>query len=172
MISYLCLPTQGAKIWLHADACVGGTYLLNEELSKQYVSGSELTDSLCWNPHKLLGAPLQATLLVYRYPSLTIWAEWKPGQVTNSILFCWLFKKQGSVEKSAFSTYAQSRFASVVFDGVLRHPFLNGTPATCKCPCWSDTCSRFLKRVAVTSSECMIFKTHSFRFLDCSESHY
>jgi len=57
---------EGAKIWLHADACVGGTYLLNEELSKQYVSGSELTDSLCWNPHKLLGAPLQATLLVYR----------------------------------------------------------------------------------------------------------
>ena len=33
--------------------------------------------------------------------------------------------------------------------------------------------SRFLKRVAVTSSACvLIFKTHSFRFLHCSESHY
>ena len=33
--------------------------------------------------------------------------------------------------------------------------------------------SRFLKRVTVTSSACvLIFKTHSFRFLHCSESHY
>ena len=33
--------------------------------------------------------------------------------------------------------------------------------------------SRFLKRVTVTSSACvLIFKTHSFCFLHCSESHY
>ena len=33
--------------------------------------------------------------------------------------------------------------------------------------------SRFLKRVAVKSSACvLIFKTYSFRFLHCSESHF
>merc|ERR1711974_458125 len=54
------------NIWLHADAAWGGAYLLSKRLKSEYVSGSELTDSWAWNPHKMLGAPLQASLFVYR----------------------------------------------------------------------------------------------------------
>ena len=41
------------------------------------------------------------------------------GLVTNSILFCLLFTIEDRCRESAFSTNAQSRFASVVVDGVL-----------------------------------------------------
>ena len=41
----------------------------------------------------------------------------RSGHYFNSIPFT--FQNQGSVVKSVFSTYAQSRFASVVVDGVL-----------------------------------------------------
>ena len=41
----------------------------------------------------------------------------RSGHLLNSILLT--FQNQGSVSKSAFSTNAQSRFASVVVDGVL-----------------------------------------------------
>ena len=44
------------------------------------------------------------------------------GLVTNSILLT--FQNQGSMQKSAFSTNAQSRFASVLFDRVLGPPRL------------------------------------------------
>merc|ERR1719244_1952248 len=57
---------QEENIWLHADAAWGGAYLLSKRLKSEYVSGSELTDSWAWNPHKMLGAPLQASLFVYR----------------------------------------------------------------------------------------------------------
>ena len=42
-----------------------------------------------------------------------------PGLVTNSIIFCWLFKIKDQCRKSAFSTNTQSRLASIVVDGVL-----------------------------------------------------
>ena len=41
----------------------------------------------------------------------------------------------GTKKKSAFSTNAQSRFASVVLDGVLRPPRLSWH--TLRCPCFS-----------------------------------
>ena len=40
-------------------------------------------------------------------------------QVTNSILFCYLYTIRGQCRKSALSVNAQSRFASVVLGGVL-----------------------------------------------------
>ena len=46
------------------------------------------------------------------------------GLVTNSILFSWLFTAKNRCKKSAFSTNAQSRFVSVVIDGVLGPPRL------------------------------------------------
>ena len=41
------------------------------------------------------------------------------GLVTNSIIFCCLLTIKDRCKKSAFSTNTQSRFASVVVDGVL-----------------------------------------------------
>ena len=50
------------------------------------------------------------------------------GPVTNAIIFCRLLKNKGSVKTSAFSTNAQSRFGSVVLDGVLGEPRLARHP--------------------------------------------
>jgi len=52
-------------IWLHGDAAWGGAYLLSPKLKAEFMSGSHLSDSFAWNPHKMLGAPLQASILVY-----------------------------------------------------------------------------------------------------------
>ena len=68
-------------------------------------------------------------------PVTRFWLSFSTGLVTNSILFCMTFHNQGSVSKSAFSTNAQSRFASVVVDGVVGPPRL--TQHTCRCPCIS-----------------------------------
>ena len=40
------------------------------------------------------------------------------GLVTNTIIFCGLFMIKDQRKKSVFSTNSQSRFASVVLDGV------------------------------------------------------
>ena len=54
----------------------------------------------------------------------------RPSQVTNSIMLCWLFtiKDRGENVIPTFNT--QSRFASAVFDKVLRPLRLAGTPTS------------------------------------------
>ncbi|XP_012252740.2 cysteine sulfinic acid decarboxylase [Athalia rosae] len=52
-------------LWFHVDACLGGTLLLSEEYRK-LLTGVELSDSVSWNPHKLLGAPLQCSLFLVK----------------------------------------------------------------------------------------------------------
>ena len=53
-----------AKIWLHGDGAWGGAYAFSPILKSQYMSGSHLLDSMAWNPHKMLGAPLQGSLFL------------------------------------------------------------------------------------------------------------
>ena len=57
------------------------------------------------------------------------------GLVTNSIIYFWLFTIKDQCAKSAFLTNAQSRFASVVVEGVLGPPRL--ARLTWRCPCIS-----------------------------------
>ena len=68
-------------------------------------------------------------------PCWPAWGWTRPGLVTNSILFCWLFKIKDRCKKSAYSTNAQSRFASVVVDGILGPSRLERH--TWRCPCIS-----------------------------------
>ena len=84
---YFCAFTtqQAENIWLHADAAWGGSYLLCPELKSEYLPGSHLTDSWAWNPHKMLGAALQASLLVCRHPGLL--------HQTNSASASYLFQQ-------------------------------------------------------------------------------
>ncbi|KAI7969652.1 hypothetical protein EIK77_000899 [Talaromyces pinophilus] len=42
--------------WFHIDGCFGGAAIFSEKL-KYKLDGSELTDSIAFNPHKLLGVP-------------------------------------------------------------------------------------------------------------------
>ncbi|KDR13120.1 hypothetical protein L798_13050, partial [Zootermopsis nevadensis] len=54
---------QQYGLWLHVDACWGGTLML----SKKYchcLKGLDRVDSVAWNPHKMLGAPLQCAMFL------------------------------------------------------------------------------------------------------------
>ena len=59
-----------AKVWLHVDACWGGSVILNSELKRTWMEGLEFVDSLAWNPHKMIGAPLQSNVFVAQKPGL------------------------------------------------------------------------------------------------------
>ncbi|KAJ0172181.1 hypothetical protein K1T71_012154 [Dendrolimus kikuchii] len=60
---------QKYKIWLHVDACWGGSLILSETY-RQKLSGVERADSMSWNPHKMAGAPLQCSIFLVREKNL------------------------------------------------------------------------------------------------------
>ncbi|KOC59160.1 Glutamate decarboxylase 1 [Habropoda laboriosa] len=53
------------NLWLHVDACLGGTLLLSERY-RDRLRGIELSNSVAWNPHKMLGVPLQCSLFLVK----------------------------------------------------------------------------------------------------------
>jgi glutamate/tyrosine decarboxylase-like PLP-dependent enzyme len=55
------------NIWLHLDAALGDTFWMNDKL-KSRIGNYENVDSICWDPHKALVVPLQATLFLCRHP--------------------------------------------------------------------------------------------------------
>jgi len=57
------------KVWLHVDACWGGSAILSRKL-KHLMNGSEKVDSIAWNPHKMVGAPLQTSPFIVRHKGL------------------------------------------------------------------------------------------------------
>ncbi|KAG7200793.1 hypothetical protein KM043_003166 [Ampulex compressa] len=56
---------QEEDIWLHVDACLGGTLLLSTKY-KGRLKGIDLSNSTSWNPHKMLGAPFQCSLFLVK----------------------------------------------------------------------------------------------------------
>ena len=48
------------KVWMHVDGCWGAAALLSPD-HRHLMKGCELSDSLAWNPHKLMGLPLQCS---------------------------------------------------------------------------------------------------------------
>jgi len=57
------------KVWLHVDACWGGSAILSPKW-EFLMKGVEHVDSLAWNPHKMIGAPLQSNIFVTQKPGL------------------------------------------------------------------------------------------------------
>jgi len=57
------------RVWLHVDACWGGSVILSRQL-KHLMKGSEKVDSIAWNPHKMVGAPLQTSPFIVRHKGL------------------------------------------------------------------------------------------------------
>ena len=57
------------KVWLHVDACWGGSVVFSSKL-KHLMRGSHLVDSIAWNPHKMVGAPLQTSPFIVRHRGL------------------------------------------------------------------------------------------------------
>lgn len=52
-------------VWLHVDGAFGGSVLLSSQY-KHLAAGSELADSMTWDPHKLMGVPLISSVLLCR----------------------------------------------------------------------------------------------------------
>ncbi|XP_055643248.1 acidic amino acid decarboxylase GADL1 isoform X2 [Toxorhynchites rutilus septentrionalis] len=57
------------KLWMHVDACLGGTAILSEKYA-HLIDGVARADSLAWNPHKTLGAPLQCSIFLLKSKEL------------------------------------------------------------------------------------------------------
>jgi len=51
-------------IWLHCDAAWGGSFIFSDKLREKWLGGIERCDSIAWNAHKMLGAPLQCSIFI------------------------------------------------------------------------------------------------------------
>ena len=54
------------NLWLHADCAWGGAVIFSDKY-KYLMNGCEMLDSVAYNPHKMLGAPLQASLFMTKH---------------------------------------------------------------------------------------------------------
>ncbi|XP_035555081.2 glutamate decarboxylase 1-like [Canis lupus dingo] len=57
------------RLWMHVDAAWGGGLLLSRNYSSK-LSGIERANSVTWNPHKLMGVPLQCSAILIREKGL------------------------------------------------------------------------------------------------------
>nr|XP_009858609.1 cysteine sulfinic acid decarboxylase isoform X1 [Ciona intestinalis] len=53
------------KIWMHVDAAWGGSALLSKKY-KHLCDGVHKADSLAWNAHKMMQAPLQCSVVLFK----------------------------------------------------------------------------------------------------------
>jgi len=51
------------NVWMHIDGAWGGAALLSNK-QKNLMNGADRADSFCWNPHKMLGIPLQCSIVL------------------------------------------------------------------------------------------------------------
>lgn len=68
------------RVWMHVDGCWGAAALLSPE-HRHLMKGCELSDSLAWNPHKLMGLPLQCSAFLTTHQGPTTLA---------AHVLCWL----------------------------------------------------------------------------------
>ena len=55
---------QKYNIWHHVDACWGGGALLSSKIRHPCCQGIEKSQSISWNPHKMLGCALQTSIFL------------------------------------------------------------------------------------------------------------
>ncbi|XP_013398337.1 cysteine sulfinic acid decarboxylase [Lingula anatina] len=67
-VSAIC---QEHGVWLHLDAAWGGGVLLSKTY-RHLMSGIEKCDSVAWNPHKMMGANLQCSVLLTKQKGLLL----------------------------------------------------------------------------------------------------
>lgn len=56
------LVENNINCWIHLDACVGGALLFSDY--KNLLDGINIVDSVSFNPHKMLGIPLQCSMIL------------------------------------------------------------------------------------------------------------
>ena len=57
---------KSQRIWTHIDGAWGGGAMLSKE-HNHLMDGAERSDSFSWNPHKMLGMPLQCSVFVCKH---------------------------------------------------------------------------------------------------------
>jgi len=62
-IRAIAAVARAAGAWLHVDGAFGGTVLLSDT-HRRLLDGLELADSFSWDPHKMMGLPLQCSALI------------------------------------------------------------------------------------------------------------
>jgi len=61
------------SMWLHVDACWGGAAVLaGNPATRELMAGLGNVDSCSWNPHKLMGIPMQCSPFLTRHPGLLL----------------------------------------------------------------------------------------------------
>ncbi|XP_065343083.1 cysteine sulfinic acid decarboxylase-like [Cloeon dipterum] len=60
---------QKHGLWLHVDACWGGSLILSRKHAS-VLEGIDRVDSVSWNPHKMVGAPLQCSMFLVKHEGL------------------------------------------------------------------------------------------------------
>ncbi|XP_034835921.1 glutamate decarboxylase 2 [Maniola hyperantus] len=56
-------------VWMHVDACWGGSLMLSKKFRNK-LQGIERANSISWNPHKMMGVPLQCSVFLLREKGL------------------------------------------------------------------------------------------------------
>ncbi|XP_046581077.1 glutamate decarboxylase 1-like [Haliotis rubra] len=62
------------EMWLHIDAAWGGSALLSRK-HRHLLQGAHRADSLTWNPHKMMGVPLQCSAILTKHKGLLLAAN-------------------------------------------------------------------------------------------------
>ncbi|XP_065839426.1 glutamate decarboxylase 1-like isoform X2 [Oscarella lobularis] len=75
---------QEFGMWLHIDAAWGGAVLLSRK-HRHLMKGSHRADSVTWNPHKMMGVPLQCSAFMTKHEGVL--------QECNSAHATYLFQK-------------------------------------------------------------------------------
>ncbi|GAA5810980.1 hypothetical protein MFLAVUS_004409 [Mucor flavus] len=75
------------QCWLHVDGSWGGTAIFSDKVNAEtnWFDGSHLADTFTLNPHKLLGVPLQCSMLITPHDGHLLFAK------TNSLKADYLF---------------------------------------------------------------------------------
>lgn len=81
MLAKVC---EEEGMWLHQDAALGASVLMSEK-HKHLMKGSELADSVTWNPHKMMGLPLQCSAINTKHLGIM--------HLANSANAAYLFQK-------------------------------------------------------------------------------
>ncbi len=132
---------QRYNIWLHIDAALGGAVMFNEQY-KYLLAGSEYSDSLAFNAHKMLGVPLSCSMILvrdkkYLYQSFSNDADYlyqghnddynlgkmsiQCGRRNDALKFWTLWKSVGTEGLAKIVDY-QFQLSKVAHDYIEQHP--------------------------------------------------
>jgi len=102
-------PHGVRNVWLHVDGAWGGSAIFSQRTDvRNLLQGLSQCDSFTWNPHKMLGAPLQTTCFVCRHPNIL--------HIANSTQAKYLFdpRKHGAEYDCGDATFTCGRRADVL----------------------------------------------------------